>query len=226
MRCWRRAALGRPGRPDLPRRQPAHQAARLLGVAHRPGAGAPSGGGLPGRGVHAPEGDAGAREDRIQPVLYVLYVAQLQGRAHRVLRGADAAPRWPSTSAATSSRTPPTSCRRSCSAAARRPSGCARPSRPRSARSGASTAASSCARREAVPGTEEYRHSEKYEIRVRDWDSPGHLTDYIARLNAIRRENPALQADAQSPLLRRRTARTCSSTARRRRAGTMSSWSR
>ncbi len=47
---------------------------------------------------------------------------------------------------------------------------------------------------EAVPGTEEYRHSEKYEIRRRNWDSPGHLTDYIARLNAIRRENPALQA--------------------------------
>ena len=47
---------------------------------------------------------------------------------------------------------------------------------------------------EAVPGTEEYRHSEKYEIRQRNWDSPEHLSDYIARLNAIRRENPALQA--------------------------------
>jgi len=47
---------------------------------------------------------------------------------------------------------------------------------------------------EAVPGTEEYRHSEKYEIRQRNWNSPGHLADYIARLNAIRRENPALQA--------------------------------
>ena len=47
---------------------------------------------------------------------------------------------------------------------------------------------------EAVPGTEEYRHSEKYEIRQRNWNSPEHLSDYIARLNAIRRENPALQA--------------------------------
>jgi starch synthase (maltosyl-transferring) len=46
---------------------------------------------------------------------------------------------------------------------------------------------------EPVPGTEEYRHSEKYEVRVRDWDSPGNLKDEIARLNAIRRENPALQ---------------------------------
>ena len=46
---------------------------------------------------------------------------------------------------------------------------------------------------EPVPGTEEYRHSEKYEVRVRDWDSPGNLKDEIARLNLIRRENPALQ---------------------------------
>jgi len=46
---------------------------------------------------------------------------------------------------------------------------------------------------EAVPGTEEYAHSEKYELRVRDWDSPGHIKDYIARLNAIRRDHPALQ---------------------------------
>ncbi len=45
----------------------------------------------------------------------------------------------------------------------------------------------------AVPGTEEYLGSEKYEIRVRDWDSPGNIKDYIARLNRIRRENPALQ---------------------------------
>ncbi|HET7874452.1 MAG TPA: alpha-1,4-glucan--maltose-1-phosphate maltosyltransferase [Methylomirabilota bacterium] len=45
-----------------------------------------------------------------------------------------------------------------------------------------------------VPGTEEYLDSEKYEIRVRDWDHPGNIKDYLARLNRIRRENPALQA--------------------------------
>lgn len=43
------------------------------------------------------------------------------------------------------------------------------------------------------PGSEEYLHSEKYEIRVRDWDAPGNLTDEIARLNRLRRENPALR---------------------------------
>jgi starch synthase (maltosyl-transferring) len=46
----------------------------------------------------------------------------------------------------------------------------------------------------ALPGTEEYQHSEKYEIRVRDWDAPGNLKDYLARLNAIRRENRALHS--------------------------------
>jgi starch synthase (maltosyl-transferring) len=48
----------------------------------------------------------------------------------------------------------------------------------------------------ALPGTEEYRSSEKYEIRVRDWKAPGNISDYIARLNAIRRDNPALHAMA------------------------------
>jgi starch synthase (maltosyl-transferring) len=46
----------------------------------------------------------------------------------------------------------------------------------------------------ALPGSEEYQHSEKYEIRVRDWDAPGNHKDYLARLNAIRRENRALQS--------------------------------
>ena len=44
----------------------------------------------------------------------------------------------------------------------------------------------------ALPGTEEYQDSEKYEIKVRDWDAPGHIKDYIARINTIRRDNPAL----------------------------------
>jgi starch synthase (maltosyl-transferring) len=46
----------------------------------------------------------------------------------------------------------------------------------------------------AVPGTEEYGDSEKYEIRVRDWDQPGNIKEFIARLNRIRRDNPALHA--------------------------------
>ena len=45
----------------------------------------------------------------------------------------------------------------------------------------------------AVPGTEEYANSEKYEIKHRDWNSANSLREFIARVNAIRRDNPALQ---------------------------------
>ncbi|OGQ94265.1 MAG: hypothetical protein A2521_14035 [Deltaproteobacteria bacterium RIFOXYD12_FULL_57_12] len=45
---------------------------------------------------------------------------------------------------------------------------------------------------EALPGTEEYRDSEKFQIRPRDWNQPGSLADFIRRVNRIRRENPAL----------------------------------
>jgi starch synthase (maltosyl-transferring) len=46
---------------------------------------------------------------------------------------------------------------------------------------------------EPIPGREEYLDSEKYEIRVRDWNKPGNIKGYIAQLNRIRRANPALQ---------------------------------
>jgi starch synthase (maltosyl-transferring) len=45
---------------------------------------------------------------------------------------------------------------------------------------------------EPLPGREEYLNSEKYEIRTRDWNRPGNIKDYLTRLNAIRRANPAL----------------------------------
>jgi len=43
------------------------------------------------------------------------------------------------------------------------------------------------------PGSEEYLDSEKYQIRVRDYDAPGNLNADMRRLNQIRRENRALQ---------------------------------
>jgi starch synthase (maltosyl-transferring) len=43
-----------------------------------------------------------------------------------------------------------------------------------------------------IPGREEYLNSEKYEIKVRDWNKPGNITAYIGRLNRLRRENAAL----------------------------------
>jgi starch synthase (maltosyl-transferring) len=42
-------------------------------------------------------------------------------------------------------------------------------------------------------GSEEYLHSEKYELRPRDWHQAGNLSELIARVNAIRRAHPALQ---------------------------------
>jgi starch synthase (maltosyl-transferring) len=46
---------------------------------------------------------------------------------------------------------------------------------------------------ESLPGREEYLDSEKYEIKVRDWDKPGNIKPYISDLNRIRRANTALQ---------------------------------
>lgn len=46
---------------------------------------------------------------------------------------------------------------------------------------------------EPIPGREEYLDSEKYEIKVRDWDKPGNIKPYIMVLNRARRANPALQ---------------------------------
>jgi starch synthase (maltosyl-transferring) len=46
---------------------------------------------------------------------------------------------------------------------------------------------------EPIPGREEYLDSEKYEIKVRDWDAPGNIKSYIRDLNRMRAANAALQ---------------------------------
>ena len=47
------------------------------------------------------------------------------------------------------------------------------------------------------PGSEEYLDSEKYQIRIRDWEAAAAegrtLAPYLTRLNEIRRAHPALQ---------------------------------
>ena len=45
------------------------------------------------------------------------------------------------------------------------------------------------------PGSEEYLNSEKYELKHRDLDSAVSLKDFIARINGIRKQNPALQSN-------------------------------
>jgi starch synthase (maltosyl-transferring) len=48
---------------------------------------------------------------------------------------------------------------------------------------------------EAVPGTEEYLNSEKFEIKSRDWNKSGNIRAFITRINTIRKNNPALTAN-------------------------------
>ena len=45
------------------------------------------------------------------------------------------------------------------------------------------------------PGSEEYLHSEKYEVRHWAPDGPESLAPLLTRLNALRRAHPALQTD-------------------------------
>jgi len=52
-----------------------------------------------------------------------------------------------------------------------------------------------CENRRKDKESEEYLDSEKYELKQWDINSPSSLKDFIARVNGIRRENPALQTD-------------------------------
>ena len=52
-----------------------------------------------------------------------------------------------------------------------------------------------CEHRPRDEGSEEYIDSEKYEIRHWDLERPDSLKDFIARVNQIRRDNPALQSN-------------------------------
>jgi starch synthase (maltosyl-transferring) len=45
----------------------------------------------------------------------------------------------------------------------------------------------------AVPGKEEFLHSEKYQYKVWDWDRPGNIKAEITAINRLRRESPALR---------------------------------
>jgi starch synthase (maltosyl-transferring) len=46
----------------------------------------------------------------------------------------------------------------------------------------------------ALPNREEYLDSEKYEIRVRDFNAPGNIVGEVTALNRIRKAHPALQS--------------------------------
>ena len=48
---------------------------------------------------------------------------------------------------------------------------------------------------QAIPGTEEYADSEKYQFRTWDWDRPGNIAELVCRVNQIRHAHRALQFD-------------------------------
>ncbi|MEU1393538.1 MULTISPECIES: alpha-1,4-glucan--maltose-1-phosphate maltosyltransferase [unclassified Nonomuraea] len=50
-----------------------------------------------------------------------------------------------------------------------------------------------CEREPAAPGSEEYKDSEKYQYRPRDWSAGGTLAPFLATLNRVRRRHPALR---------------------------------
>jgi starch synthase (maltosyl-transferring) len=58
-----------------------------------------------------------------------------------------------------------------------------------------------CERTPRTPGSEEYLHSEKYELRHWDDQRADTLAEFVARVNRLRHENPALQSDASLAFL-------------------------
>lgn len=54
---------------------------------------------------------------------------------------------------------------------------------------------------QALPGREEYADSEKYQLKERDWNSPGNIKELITTLNRIRCSNRALQQYANLTFL-------------------------
>ena len=69
---------------------------------------------------------------------------------------------------------------------------------------------------EPIPGREEYLNSEKYEIKVRDWNKPGNIKPYIARAEPRPARQRGAAADQQSALPAQSTTATSSASSRNR----------
>ena len=130
---------------------------------------------LPRRGVHAPEAHEGAGEARAsRSRTRTSPGGTRRGSSSEYLTELTQHARWPSTIAATSSRTRRTSCTSICR---RRPPGVSRAARcwpPRCRRSTASTAASSCARTcRCAPAARSISTPRSTRLRPRDWQRAG-----------------------------------------------------
>ena len=196
--CGRRAARSccswvDARREGLPRRQPAHEAVPVLGVADRRGPQGRPRRDLPRRGVHPPRGDARAGQARLHPVLHVLHLEELALGAHRVRQRARLRARSASTSGPNFFANTPDilhdylAARRAAgvlhAARARRD---AEPDATASTRATRTTRTCRCAR---APRSTWTPRSTRPSERALD----GPLLPLIRRINEIRRENPALQ---------------------------------
>ena len=179
------------GRAVLPGRQPAHEAARVLGVADPGGARGRPRRHLPVGGLHAAVDDGRARQGGLQPVLHVLHLEEHEGGADRVhdrAHAVRAAAVLPAELLREHARHPPRV------PAAWRPSsvrGATRARRDAVAELGIYSGYEHVENVPARAGSEEYLDSEKYEVKRRSLDGP--LLPLVGKLNAIRRENAALQ---------------------------------
>ena len=203
-------ALDGARRPDLPRRQPAHQAGRVLGVAARPRSARTDPDVLfLSEAFTRPADDARARRGRLPPELHVLHLAQRQVRAREYLTRSRTSP---ATDAAELLRQHPRHpARATSSTAARRRSRSAPRSRPSARPSWGVYAGYELFEHVAVkPGSEEYLDSEKYQIRIRDWDAAdgggphARAVPHQAQRDPPRAPRAPAAAQHRDPLQRRR----------------------
>ena len=195
------AVLGRSRRAHLSRRQSAHQAVSVLGMADRARfAGAISDVDFSVGGVHPSQGNEGARQARLHPVLHLFHLAHDQDGVSGLSHRAHAAIPNASISVRISSSTTPDIL-------------------PVQLQTGetwmfksrvalAATLSSNYGiyngfellEHEPIPGKEEYLNSEKYEIKTRDWNKPGQYQGLSrpAEPNSARQHRAA--ADRQSAL--------------------------
>ena len=176
-------------RHGVPRRQPAHEADPVLGVADRRGPQAPSRDGVPLRGVHAAGADDAPREGGLLAVLHVLHLEEHEARARRARRAAARVVPVPAAEPlAEHART--SSTRRSSRAGAPRSSAGSCSPRP-SRRATASTRATSAARTSPC-GPAARSTSTRRSTRCATAALDGPLLPLVRRLNEIRRAHPAL----------------------------------
>ena len=198
---WQRAearlrVLDRARRAHLPRRQPAHQAVPVLGMGARASCTREHPDAIfLAEAFTRPKVMRYLAKGGFSQSYTLLHLAQHEGGARRVLHRADAdrRPRVPAAEPLRQHARHPARI-----SAARRPAGVRRSgscSRRRSARPTASTAASSSSRTCRSARQRGVSRLGEVPDPAANCDRPDSLAELIARVNAIRREHPALQHD-------------------------------